>query len=57
MIMMMNCFCGVVWLTDGRRLALSPAKTIARDPPHRESLTRREKGILKTNGKFFTCKC
>ena len=33
----------VVWLTDERRLALFPAGTIARDPHHRESPTRRLK--------------
>ena len=31
----------VVWLTDERRLALSPAGTIVRDPHHRESLSSR----------------
>ena len=31
----------VVWLTDGRCLALFPAGTILRDPHHRESPTRR----------------
>ena len=33
MMMMMNCF--LVWLTNERRLALFPAKTIVRDPHHR----------------------
>ena len=32
MMMMMNCFS--VWLTNERRLALFPAKTIVRDPHH-----------------------
>ena len=40
MMMMMNCFCGR--LTDERRLALLLAGTIARDPHHRESPTRRK---------------
>ena len=40
MIIMMNCF--VVWLNDGRRLALLPVGTIVRDPNHRESPTRHE---------------
>ena len=40
MMMMMNCF--VVWLTDEMCLALFPARTIVRDPHHRESPTRRE---------------
>ena len=35
----------VLWLTDERRLALFPAGTTARDPDHRESLTRREQGL------------
>ena len=35
----------VVWLTDERHLALFPAGTIVRDPPHRESPTRREQGL------------
>ena len=30
----------VVWLTDERRLALSPAGTIVRDPHHRESASK-----------------
>ena len=42
-IMMMNCF--GVWLTDKRQLALLPAKTTARDPHHRESPIRHEKGL------------
>ena len=29
----------MVWLTDERRLALFPAGTVVRDPPHRESRT------------------
>ena len=41
--MMMNFF--VVWLTDERRLTLFPARTIVRDPHHRESLTHREQGL------------
>ena len=59
MMMMMNCFCGIVdrrkafslissrdhcQLTDERRLALFPAGTTVRDPHHRESPTRREQG-------------
>ena len=40
----------VVWLTDERRLALFPARTIARDPHHRESLTRGEQDNI-ANGK------
>ena len=43
MMMMMNCF--VVWLIDERRLALFPAGTIIRDAHHRESPTRRERGL------------
>ena len=35
----------VVWLTDERRLALFPARTIVRDPHHHESPTRRELGL------------
>ena len=42
MMKMMNCFCGMVDVTDKRRLALFPAGTTARDPHHRESPTRRE---------------
>ena len=46
MMMMMNCFCSmVVWLNDGRRLALFPAGAIVRDPHHCESLTRREQDL------------
>ena len=40
-VMMMIIFF-VVWLTDQRRLALFPARTIVRDPHHCESPTRRE---------------
>ena len=40
----LNCFF-VVSLTDERRLTLSPAGTIVRDPHHRESPTRREQGL------------
>ena len=40
MMMMMNCF--VVWLNGERRVALILAGTIARDPHHRESPTRRD---------------
>ena len=39
---MMNCF--VVWLTNERRLALFPSRTIVRDPHHHEPPTRREQG-------------
>ena len=35
----------VVWLTDERRVALSPAGTIVRDPHHLESQTRREQDL------------
>ena len=35
----------VVWLTDERRIALFPKRTIVRDPHHRESLTRREQDL------------
>ena len=35
----------MVWLTDERRLALFPARTIVRDPHHRESPARREQGL------------
>ena len=35
----------VVWLTDERRLALSTARTIVRDPHHRESPARREQDL------------
>ena len=38
----LDCFCG---MTDERRLLLFPAGTIARDPHHRESPTRREQGL------------
>ena len=34
----------MVWLTEERRLAFFPAETIAGDPYHRKSLTRREQG-------------
>ena len=34
---MMNWIVFVVWLTDGKRLALFPVETIVRDPHHRES--------------------
>ena len=43
MMMMMNCFCGMV--DRKRRLALFAAGTIVRDPHHCESLTRREQGL------------
>ena len=39
----MNCF--VVWLTEERRLAILPARTIVRDPHHRESPKRREQDL------------
>ena len=45
MMMMMMMICFVVWLTGERRLALFPAGTIIRDPPHRESSIRREQGL------------
>ena len=35
----------MVWLTDQKRLALFPARTIVRDPHHRESPTCREQGL------------
>ena len=35
----------MVWLTDERSLVLFPGETIARDPHHRESPTRREQGL------------
>ena len=35
----------VGWLTDERRLALLPARTIVRHPHHHESLTCREQGL------------
>ena len=43
-MMMMNCF---LWylLTDERHLALFPARTIVRDPHHRESPTRHEQEL------------
>ena len=41
--MMIICF--VVRLTEERRLALFPARTIVRDPHHRESATCREQGL------------
>ena len=44
-MMTMNCF--VVWLTDERRLALFSARTIIRDPHHRESPTHREQGLFE----------
>ena len=40
----------VVWLTDGRCLALFPVGTIVRDPHHRKSPTRRQSlswGLVK----------
>ena len=40
-MMMMNCFCGMV----DRCLALFPAGTVVRDPHHRESPTRRVQGL------------
>ena len=40
MMLMMNCFCDMV--DQKRRLALFPARTIIRDPHHREFPTRRE---------------
>ena len=43
MMMIMNCF--VVWLTDERCLALIPARSIVRDPHHRESPTCRRQGL------------
>ena len=43
MMRMMNCFGR--WFTDVRRLAISPAGTILRDPHQRESLTRREQDL------------
>ena len=42
-LMMMIWF--VVRLTEERRLALFPARTIVRDPHHRESATCREQGL------------
>ena len=45
MMMMMMMMVSVVWLIDGRRLALFPAGTIVKDPHHRESPTRREQGL------------
>ena len=42
-MMMMNCFCGMV---DRRKaFSLIPAGTIVRDPHHRKSPTRREQGL------------
>ena len=38
-------FVFVVWLTNERRLALFLARTIVRDPHHRESPTRREQDL------------
>ena len=40
---MMNCF--VVWLTEERRLAILTARTIVRDPHHRESPKRHEQDL------------
>ena len=42
----------VVWLTKERRLALFPARTIVRDPHHRETPTRREQGLNCTEPEF-----
>ena len=42
LMMMMNCFCGMV---DQRCLALFPAGTIVRDPHHCESLTHRKQSL------------
>ena len=43
MMMMMNCFCGMV---DRRKaFSLFPVGTIIRDPHHRKSLTRCEQGL------------
>ena len=44
LMMMMNCFCGMVD-RDERRLALFPGGTIVRDPHYRESPTHREQGL------------
>ena len=44
MMMMMNCFCGMV----DQRLAFFPARTVVRDPRHHESLTRREQNLSRT---------
>ena len=35
----------VVWLTDERHVTLFPARTIVRDPHHRESLTRSKQDL------------
>ena len=43
MMMMMNCFCGMV--DRERCLALFPAETNVRYPHHDESPTRREQGL------------
>ena len=45
MMMMVMMIVFVEWLTDGRRLALFPARAIVRDPHYRESPTRREQGL------------
>ena len=38
--MMMNWIVFVVWMTNERRLALFPARTIVKDPHHHKSATR-----------------
>ena len=43
MMMMKNCFCGMV--ADEKRLALFLAGTIVRDPHHHESPTSREQDL------------
>ena len=35
----------MVWLTDERRLALSPVMTIVKDPHYRDFPTRREQDL------------
>ena len=42
-MMMMNYF--VVCLTNKKRLAFFPARTIVRDSHHRRSLTRRKRNL------------
>ena len=42
-MMVMNSF--VLWVTDGKRLALFPAGTIVRDPHLRKSPIRREQDL------------
>ena len=45
MIITMMMIYSAVWLTKEKHLALLPVGTIASDPHHHESSTRREQGL------------